>query len=256
LAPIRERRPLEVRYDEDFQTWEAYKHRENFRWMFNKLEVAFRQRLHCGPAGTAPEQKGFYVSRPVYNVYGMGIGAQKFFYDPETDAEDFTNHSIVPPGHFWCEWLEGPQLSIDYQLFSDNTWEATSIWVGHHKSDDNLTQFDRWERHPTVTAPSSYLLPIKFPWNGVGATYIERELVHGFNVEMRSNKIIEIHLRHGNDVYDHLPEGTVITPVWDDDEVPEGTEFLANLTEAMTDNGAHGNLSNIRRGFIVTRPSE
>lgn len=247
---------VEIPYEEDYETWEAFKSRENFRWLFNKLEVAHRQRLHCGPAGTAPEREGYYIHRPAYSIFGMGIGAKKFYYIPEEDSRNFVNHKTVPPGHFWCEWLEGPQWSIDYQLNKDNFWEVRSFWIGHHKSDENLTQFDRWEKQSPSTAPSPHLLPLRFPWNGVGSTYIERDLVHGFNVEMRQGKIIEVHLRYGNDPFDDLPVGTVITPIWDNEEIPKDAEFMANLHSDISEYEAHGYLSNVRKGFKVTRPSE
>lgn len=245
-----------VLFDEDFQTWEAFKHKENFRWLFNKLEVALRQGLHAGPAGTAPQHSGLYISRPVYNPYGMGIGAKKFAYDADKDYEDFTNHAVVPPGHFWCEWLPGPQYTIDYQVKPDyRTWEAQSILVGEHHDDSNLTKFKQWTKLDPNEAPNVYTLPIKLPWFGVGAQVWDREAVPGFNIEMRRGKIIEIHLRHGNDPFDDLPVGTTITPVWHGEEVPDGVEFKENLFEDMTKYSASGNLSIVRKGYIINRPA-
>lgn len=248
---------VSVQFDEDFETWENFKHKENFRWLFNKLEVALRQNLHAGPAGTAPGRNGVYISRPVYSVYGMGIGAKKFLYNKEEDYEKFIDHAVVPPGHFWCEWLPEPHHTIDYQVLSDNrTWETVSIWRGEHYSDEDLTKFKKWTKLDPSEAPNVYLLPLRLPWFDTQAHPWDRDLVPGFNVEMRGNKIIEIHLRHGNDTLDHLPVGVTVTPVWEDMEIPEGSEFESNLTEGMIDNGAHGNLSHIRRGFIVTRPTK
>jgi hypothetical protein len=244
-----------VIFDEDCQTWEAYKHKENFRWLFNKLEVALKQKLHAGPAGTAPERNGVYIHRPIYNIYGMGIGATKFFYHKEEDQENFINHAVVPPGHFWCEWLPGPHYSIDYQVTEDyKSWKAISIWVGEHYEETNLTKFKQWKKLETSEAPNPHSLPINLPWFEAQAEPADRGMVPGFNVEMRSGKIIEVHLRHGNDTLDHLPVGTIVTPLWEDMEIPDGSEFESNLTEGMTDNGAFGNLSNIRRGFLIERP--
>lgn len=252
----RERVLVPMKHDEDHQTWDYYQNHSELRWLFNKLEVAHAQGLHCGPAGTAPKKSGVYVSRPIYNTYGMGIEAKKFVYDKDKDSKDLIDHAVVPPGHFWCEWLVGPQLSIDYQVYDDfKTWKINSIWMGEHYSDDNLTKFKQWTKLDNSLAPNVYLLPMRMPWFGTGATKQIRESICGFNVEIRANKIIEIHLRHGNDTLDHLPVGTTVTPVWEDMEIPEGAEFEANLTEGMTDNGAHGHLSNIRRGFLVTRPN-
>lgn len=252
-----EQKFIPVELDEDHQAWEHYKHRENFRWLFNKLEVAIRQNLHAGPAGTAPQKSGTYVSRPVYNTYGMGIGANRFQYDAESMQKDFIDHAIVPPGFFWCEWLVGPQLSIDYQVREDRkTWEAVSVWAGEHYNPNNLTKFKQWTKLETASAPHAFLLPLKFPWFGIQATPWDRKLVPGFNVEIRANKIIEVHLRHGNNTLDHLPVGSVVTPVWEDMNIPEDSEFEPNFDEGIATNGAFGNLSNIRRGFLVTRPIE
>lgn len=251
----REHLLVPMEFDEDHQTWEYYQNHVDLRWLFNKLEVAIQQGLHAGPAGTAPQKDGVYVSRPVYNTYGMGIGAKKFVYDSSM-KDDLISHAVVPPGHFWCEWLVGPQLSIDYQVYDDfKTWKINSIWMGEHYSDENLTRFKQWTKLDNSLAPNPYLLPMKLPWFGTGASRQIRESVGGFNVEIRSGKIVEIHLRHGNDTLNHLPVGTIVTPVWQDMEIPDGAEFEPNLTEGMTDNGAHGHLSDIRRGFLVTRPN-
>jgi hypothetical protein len=243
-----------MQYDEDHETWEAFKDRENFRWLFNKLEVALRQGLHAGPSGTAPQHDGTYISRPVYNTYGMGVGAKQFSYNSSM-REDMIDHAIVPPGHFWCEWLVGPQLSIDYHTRDDKrTWDVTSIWMGEHYDNTNLTKFEKWTKLDNTLAPNPYLLPLRLPWFGVHATSEDRQATPGFNVEIRSGKIIEVHLRYGNDTLDHHPVGTTVTPVWEDMEIPEGAIFEPNLTNSITANGAHGNLTNIRRGFIATHP--
>jgi len=75
-----------------------------------------------------------------------------------------------------------------------------------------------------------------------------------FNVETRSGKVIEIHLRLGNDPFDHLPVGTRITPVWDGETVPDGAEFLGNFYPDLEQYGASGRLTNIRSGYIIERP--
>jgi len=96
---MREPTPLTRNIDEDFQVWEAYSHIDEYRWLFNKMEVALKQELHAGPAAVPPKYPGLYIHRPVYNFFGMGIGATQFAYDPENDYEAFTNHAVVPPGH-------------------------------------------------------------------------------------------------------------------------------------------------------------
>lgn len=248
---------MQMPWEEDSETWEHFKSRERYRWLFNKLEVALNQNLHAGPAGTAPLRSGTYVSRPIYNIYGMGIGATKFEYDAEKDYENFLNHALVPPGHFWCEWLAGPQISIDYEAQgSPKVWGVRSMLVGDHYDENNLTKFKQWTKVSPDNAPHPYLMPLRVPWWGTSSDVWDREMITGFNVEMRSGKVVEIHLRFGNDPFDDLPIGTIITPVWEDMEVPDGAEFRGNLHQDMTKYGASGNLSNIRRGYLITRPSD
>ena len=235
--------PLPSVHEEDCETWEAYARQSCKRWVFNKLEVALRQGLAAGPAGTAPPRTGTYVIRPIYNIFGMGISARKFEYDTSM-REAFLNYAEVEPGHFWCEWLDGPHRSIDYRKFDDGKWRCTSMTEGRHRSDDNLVQFDHWVKLDPNDAPKFWQLPI-FPSLS--------DLV-AFNVETRSGKVIEIHLRLGNDPFDHLPVGTRITPVWDGETVPDGAEFLGNFYPDLEQYGASGRLPNIRSGYIIERP--
>ena len=229
--------------EEDFQAWERYKDNENYRWLFNKLEIALRQELHAGPAATAPEHNGIYLHRPIYNLYGMGIGATKFYYDKDTMYDKMLNNDIVPPGHFWCEWIEDEHLSIDYQQYSDGEWRVRSVMKGEHQGDDNLTKFKSWEKVNHQWAPS-------FQATGLFDIIGLDPYVPYCNIEMRGDYIVEVHLRLGNDPFDDLPVGTKIIPVWDNEKAPEG-EWRGNLHEDMTQYGASGHLSNIRRGYII-----
>lgn len=231
--------------EEDFEAWIRY-HKTEHRWVFNKLEVALRQGLHAGPAATAPAYTGPYLYRPIYNLYGMGIGAKKFWYERDLDYNKIINNGIVPPGHFWCEWIQGNHLSIDYNQDIDGFWHVRSVWQGHHASDKNLTRFDHWARLEESKAPAWDKLPID-------ASFLYDRDVPTFNIEMIGNKIIEIHLRLGNDPFDEYPVGTTIIPVWNDEEAPEG-EWKANLHEDLELYSASGYLSDVRRGYIVKRP--
>ena len=232
--------------EEDFQAWNKYKNVEEYRWLFNKMEIALRQELHAGPAAVPPEHPGIYIHRPYYNLYGMGIGATKFVYDPENDYEAFLNNAIVPPGHFWCEWIEGEHLSIDYQQWSDEEWRVRSVLLGNHLNDDNLTRFDGWEKMPHDWA---------LPFENTGLLDIVGfdPYVPYCNIEMRGDYIIEVHLRLGNDPFDDLPVGAKIIPVWDNDKVPEG-EWRGNLHNDMELYSASGHLTNTRKGYVVQYP--
>lgn len=238
-----ETQPLHVPHEEDFETWDYYHQFPDLRWAFNKLEVALRQNLHAGPAGTAPKHEGWYITRPIYNIFGMGISAEKIYYTLDME-HSFVNHGYVKPGHFWCEWIDGPQYSLDYRLFDDNIWRCTSILCGYHYDDSNLTKFREWVKIPVFNSPYLQDSPI-FP---------KHDDLTGLNFEIRRGKVLEIHLRLGNDPFDHLPVGTRIIPIWEDTVVPEAAEVMKNLYEDMELYSASGNLSNIRSGYIIIRP--
>ena len=230
--------------EEDFESWERYKNTEH-RWVFNKLEVALMQGLDAGPAATAPPNDGLYLFRPTYNIYGMGIGAQSFWYS-EDSYNSFINHSVVPPGYFWCEWLKGDHLSIDYNQDVDGFWHTRSVWRGKHDSHDNLTKFSSWTRLDNDLAPQWNELPID-------ATFLYDRDVPVFNVEMIGENIIEIHLRLGNDPFDEYPVGSELIPVWNDEKAPQG-EWKGNLHQDMEMYSASGYLSDVRRGYVVRKP--
>lgn len=233
--------------EEDFQAWEAYKHVDKYRLLFNKMEVALMQGLDAGPAAVPPKHPGIYIHRPIYNLYGMGIGATKFSYDPDNDYDAFINHATVPPGHFWCEWVVGEHRSIDYQQYSDGTWKTRSITVGKHKDDSNLTKFDHWIKMPNKYAPT-------FEETGLYKIIGNDPYVAYCNIEMRGHFIVEVHLRLGNDPFDDLPVGAKIIPVWNNEEAPPG-EWMGNLHADMEQYKASGYLSDVRRGYVIQYPA-
>jgi hypothetical protein len=104
-------------------------------------------------------------------------------------------------------------------------WSTTSVWQGQHATDDNLTKFSSWTRLPEDTVPTPYLWGNLLPW--------VKESVQGinaFNIETRAGKIIEVHLRLGNDLHDIMPVGTKLIPVWEDEEAPT-ENFIANIKD-------------------------
>lgn len=230
-----------VRAEEDFQTWRMY---PNYRNLFNKLELALSQGLNAAPAAVNPLHDGYYISRPIYNLYGMGLGAKKFWYSDEM-YNDLLNNDVVPPGHFWCEWLDGNHLSIDFHRNPENgIFYTRSVWQGRHYSKDNLTKFETWTRLKNKIHPHD--IKINLPWND--------EKVVAINLEMIGKYVIEAHLRLGNDPWDDLPVGTVVTPVWNNESVPEEVEFRGNLHNDMEYYSASGHLADVRRGYTINRP--
>jgi hypothetical protein len=175
----------------------------------------------------------------------MGIGAEQFRYSNE-EYEEFVNYKTVPPGYFWCEWLNGPHLSIDYQKYDDGSWEVSSVWEGNHYSDANLTKFSGWTRRPNQLAPSPYELPISLDW------LHQDEDISFFNVELREGFIVEVHLRPGDLMFNDMPVGTTLVPVWEGMEELYG-ERIPDIDPNMEKYNASGHLKEIRNGFIVIR---
>lgn len=221
---------------EDYHAWEAY---PDYRWVFNKLELSLRLGYHAGPAGIPVDKTGWYIVRPVYNPYGMGIGAHKKWLD--VDWQDaMSDHKHIPPGYFWCEWFEGAHYSIDYKR--GKNWKGTSSdWIplnatqGFHHNDDNLTKFQYWR----IIEPPHIDLP----------QWVHDIDVEELNVEFKDDKITEIHLRSGNDaLLGNI--GTEFYPIWQGDDYShlEHLEFVPNLDEDE-DYTADGNLKDIRLGY-------
>ena len=233
------------RIDEDFEAWEAYpKH----RWVFNKLELSQKLGYECGPACVPIEHSGMYMVRPIYNLYGMSVSA-KFVYLSREDKHDMEDHKFIPPGHFWCEQFEGDHYSIDYRYVYDGKggihshWEPFNTIVG----EKDALKFTKW----TKVANKYIDLP----------SWIEVFQDCGFiNIEFIGNKIIEIHLRTGNDIVEDDPIDTVIIPVWKDTPSKLIEEYIVmDYTQHENWDGsiydASGYIENPRLGYLKWRPT-
>ena len=196
----------------DAVAWEAYPH--HHEW-FSKLYVAERAGHICAPGGVPVPRSGYYCVRPIINLAGMGVGATCKWMEKG-------QRTGVPPGFFWCEWFEGPHLSVTYDW--NGVWEPQSVWEGFNSA-GALYRFHKWEKRSIDIAPK--LIGME-----------ELSDVETINVEFIDGNIIEVHLRESPD-----PGGTTITPVWADD-LPEGT-YLENF-----DDGS-GFLPIPRLGFII-----
>lgn len=224
--------------EEDFEAWEYYK---EHRWVFNKLEVALRLGYDAGPTGTRITEAKHYIVRPIYNLYGMGIGAKKIYMTPETHNEELLQCKHVPPGYFWCEYFTGQHYSVDF-IKEEGKWKPFSSMVGFHKTEDNLVQFDYWE----VVEPV-FELP-DFLHNIDTQKYL--------NIESKDDKIFEIHLRSGNDHIWDLPVGSKVYPVWEGEDSSHLShlEWRGNHVDDRDYYTAGGLIDNIRTGYYVEVP--
>lgn len=205
---------------DDCQAWKAYP--EKRKW-FNKLWLADTLGYNCGPCGVAPQQSGYYVVRPIYNLSGMSAGARRQWIE----GGDYRQ---VDPGYFWCEFFEGKPFSVTYN-FVDNDWKAKGSWLAERNVND-LTKFHIWTRHdyaPELPSFFNQLCDVKT-----------------INVEFIEDKPIEVHLRDSPD-----PDYDIIVPVWKGDKniidkyVENGYSYIQSFDDA------DGFIETPRLGFIV-----
>ena len=233
------------RIDEDYEAWEAY---PQHRWVFNKLELSQKLGYECGPACVAIKHSGMYVVRPIYNLYGMGVSA-RFTYLSRDDKSDIQNHKHIPPGHFWCQKIEGEHHSIDYRYVYDGKngihshWEPFNTLVAEK---DDL-KFTKW----TKIKNEYFELP----------NWIDELQDCGFiNIEFIGGKIIEIHLRTGNDMVEEDPIGTIVIPVWKDtpNKLIEEHIVMDYIQHENRDGeiwDASGYIDNPRLGYLKWKPN-
>jgi hypothetical protein len=204
-----------TKIDEDYEAWEMF---PRHRWIFNKLELSLKLGYICGPACVPVPKTGEYIIRPIYNLYGMGVGARKMFLRYPEDDDAMTNHKFIPPGYFWCEWFKGNHYSIDYKWTDEGRggihshWNPTCTTIGQVSS--NIQQFSHWEKIEN----KYYELP-----NWLDSFYDTEVL----NIEYKDDKILEVHLRTGNDVLHEDPIGTEVIPNWLSDD----REYIQDLLD-------------------------
>ena len=175
---------------------------QDWLWIYDKLIVARRQALRAGPAGVPPPEPAWYVVRPITNIRMMGRGAQRLWLTPNDDH-------LVPDGHFWCEWLTGAHVSVDYH------WGQPQLTVLGFRDGERLDRFCLWRR-------VAHFLPLPGWLQGLALTQ------QWINVEYIGDRVIEIHLRYNDDFRNH--DADEIIPVWQgqDTTPPPGYGWYAS----------------------------
>ena len=204
---------------------EAYLKFKNQRKWFNKLWLSEQLGYDCGPSGIAPTKSGWYIVRPIMNISGMGVGAQR----KHIQANDVTK---TPPGYFWCEWFEGAQYSVSFEWVG--RWKQTSCWKAD-RDKENLSVFHKWVRC------NSKIFKLDRIYDQISNCGIDK-----INVEFIDNNPIELHLRESPD-----PDYDEIIPIW------QGEENLVDKYQKMGYNyiisydNADGFLTTPRIGFAA-----
>jgi hypothetical protein len=91
--------------------------------------------------------------------------------------------------------------------------------------------------------------PEKLPYF---VNWLDDEKTTCFNIEIKGGKIIEIHLRSGDEIEDNFEINDKIFPIW----VDEDNDYIKNIEEPdpeMTLFKAHGHLSIVRDGFHLEK---
>ena len=158
---------------EEQDAWRLF---PQYRWTFNKLEVAESQGLACGLHGMDPPTYPVF-SKPVYNMRGMGVGSRIL-----RSAKEYQRY--LRPGHIWMDLLEGEHVSSDIAVV-----KGEARWWRHvlgKALEDG--KFDYW----TILAESR---PEVESYCG---EWIKRNLADYtgmVNLETIGARIIEVHLR-------------------------------------------------------------
>jgi hypothetical protein len=203
----------------DIQAYQVYPHHR--KW-FNKLWFAEAMGYHCGPASIPTKKSWWYIVRPIMNLSGMSLKAEKKWID----SYDL---SKVEPGFFWCEWFEGEQYSVDYEY--DEGFKPVSCWKAE-RNVDNLSRFTKWSR-------SDY-------YPEVPSFFNELADIRKINVEFIDDKPIEVHLRTSPD-----PDYDELIPVWADNEYVIDIYTKIGYSYIKFFDDAEGFLKNPRLGFLV-----
>jgi hypothetical protein len=156
-------------------------------WCIDKLILSKKLGYTCGPAGLPPLVPGEYVVRPIVNLKMMGVGATIQYLDSDS----------IPDGYFWCEIFSGRHLSFDFN------WGKQVLAVEGFRTDPlRLDRFSYWTKIEEDFKLPEILQTVadRYPW---------------FNVEVKGNKVIEVHFRYNDDFANH--NATTIIPVWKDE---------------------------------------
>lgn len=193
----------------DDECWELYPNLHNY---FDKYWVAKMQGLRCGDHLTPVSKTDFYCIRPVINLQGMSR---------DTHFQFLEKGDIIHEGLFWCEYLKGPQYSIDYKKNNRGKREVCLAVKAHIDEKTKLQtpyKFQSWEKLPQTCY---HMFP--FP-----EILQEEKLkdVETVNVEYIGNTIIEVHLRGNPDFNGH--DFTMLKVVWETDKIEceDGWTFL------------------------------
>jgi hypothetical protein len=199
---------------EDADAWEWF---PRYRWIYDKLAVAHSQGIKAAPHGVMPPAFPVF-SKPIINLRGMGVGSSII-----ATAEEY--RSVMTPGHFWMEYLQGEHVSTDVAVE-----HGRPAWWRHATGLPRQGgTFDRWviaaEPRPQLEKSCGAWIVTHLP----GYTGM-------LNLETIGGRIIEGHLRFADQWPDLYGEGWVQALVglyahgrWEFNEGPRRTGYSVVL---------------------------
>jgi len=153
---------------------DAWRHYPEYNWVYNKIKLCETQKIVACPHGVTPLNFPVF-SKPITNLYGMGIGARKLF---DWDYREYI------PGHFWMPMLRGEHLSTDFAV-------AKGIQKWSHTMKCHKDKKDRVEYWETSNKEHEAIIEKLSLW-----IHNNLEEFSGIvNLETIGNKIIDCHLR-------------------------------------------------------------
>jgi len=168
-------------------------------WIYDKLILSKKLGYICGPKGVEVPNPDWYITRPITNLLGMGIGSKIVWIEKYTDE--------IPDGFFWSEVFVGKHLSVDY------VDQKQVLCVEGFRDEHSPTW--KWKE-----------------WRKVQETFkypkICRELKGNYkniNIEMIDGNIIEVHLRLNPDWKEDYSS---IIPYFEGDifKIPDGYRYV------------------------------
>lgn len=160
----------------DIDAWQMY---PDYNFVYNKIFVCKFQKISYAPFPIEPKKLPV-ISKPMINLYGMGLNTQKIEELEDLDINEF-------PNNFWMEYLEGDHLSWDLVINEGEILYST-YFIGHKSK--YLGLFNYWEWDGKYHSPNKiikHLVNVYF-----------KEYTGSMNIETIGGKIIEVHLRMGD----------------------------------------------------------
>jgi hypothetical protein len=157
---------------DDLDVYEWY---PQFRWVYEKLNIAKSQGLLCGTRNEWPSRFPVFA-KPNINLRGMGLGSSVVRTSAEFEA--------LPEGHMWMPLFSGEHISTDCAIVRGNVrWLRHALGFPWHKG-----MFTHWI---IETAQRPQLNQFLQNW----VTQNMPDYTGMMNVETIGGKMIEAHLR-------------------------------------------------------------